>query len=130
MWNEISSDFNLSSTGKIENISGYKEGAWWVQDISASLAANCFSDIKGKRILDLCAAPGGKTAQLINKGARVSSLDCSKERLQTLQQNLQRLQLECEKIICCDVIEYLQNFSEEPFDGILLEVFVPFPSCP
>jgi len=111
----------LSSTGKIENISGYKEGAWWVQDISASLAANCFSDIKGRRILDLCAAPGGKTAQLINMGARVTSLDCSKERLQTLQQNLQRLQLECEKIICCDVIEYLQNFSEEPFDGILLD---------
>jgi len=111
----------LPQTGRIDNLPGYNEGAWWVQDISASLAANYFSDISGKRILDLCAAPGGKTAQLISMGAKVTSLDASQNRLQILQQNLQRLKLSAENIICCDAIDYLQNFNEEPYDGILLD---------
>ena len=100
---------------------GYNEGEWWVQDISASLAANYFSNIQGKRILDLCAAPGGKTSQLISMGAKVTSLDASQDRLRILQQNLQRLKLSAENIICCDAVDYLQNFNKEPYDGILLD---------
>ena len=112
---------SLSQSGKINTLTGYNEGEWWVQDIGASLAANYFSNIKDKRILDLCAAPGGKTAQLISMGAKVTSLDSSQDRLQILQKNLQRLKLSAEKIICCDAIDYLQNFNDEPFDGILLD---------
>lgn len=111
----------LTSTNKIEDIEGYHEGEWWVQDTSAALAAVSFSEIKGKRILDLCAAPGGKTAQLINAGAKVTSLDCSQHRLKTLEQNLKRLNLITENIICDDALHYLQNFNEEPFDAILLD---------
>ena len=111
----------LPNTGKIENIEGYAQGEWWVQDFAASLAVLQFNNIKGKRILDLCAAPGGKTAQLISAGAKVTSLDCSEERLEILKTNLERLHLEPEKIICADAVEYLKNFNETPFDAILLD---------
>lgn len=111
----------LPSSGRIEDILGYKDGQWWVQDISASLAAECFSSLANKRVLDLCAAPGGKTAQLINSGANVTSLDCSQERLNILQQNLQRLHLTPQQIICADAIQYLKNFNDTPFDCILLD---------
>ena len=111
----------LTQPGKIENLPGYTEGQWWVQDFAASLAVRQFSALSGKRILDLCAAPGGKTAQLLVAGAHVTSLDCSETRLDTLRHNLQRLNLKPEKIICADALDYLQNFNEQPFDGILLD---------
>ena len=112
---------SLSATGKIEDIKGYQEGVWWVQDTAAALAVSGFTNPKGKKILDLCAAPGGKTAQLLNAGADVTSLDCSEQRLKILKQNLSRLHLVPQKVICADVLEYLENFKEEPFDGILLD---------
>ena len=111
----------LSSDGKISTLNGYSEGEWWVQDTAAALAVPQFSALKGKRILDLCAAPGGKTAQLINAGAKVISLDCSEQRLKTLKQNLNRLKLQPKDIICADVLNYLEHFNDEPFDGILLD---------
>lgn len=112
---------SLISEGKISSLEGYSSGEWWVQDIAAALAVPQFSALKGKRILDLCAAPGGKTAQLINNGAIVTSLDCSEQRLKTLEENLTRLKLQPEKIICDDVLNYLEHFADEPFDGILLD---------
>lgn len=112
---------SLATEGKIETLEGYAEGAWWVQDTSAALAVQQFSELRGKRILDLCAAPGGKTAQLINAGAEVTSLDCSETRLQTLKQNLNRLQFKVHQIICDDILNYLENFNELPFDAVLLD---------
>lgn len=111
----------LSASGKIETLAGYKEGLWWVQDYAASLAVKQFSNLKNKRVLDLCAAPGGKTAQLISAGAKVTSLDSSRQRLETLAQNMDRLHFEPEKIICADALRYLSEFQDEPFDAILLD---------
>lgn len=111
----------LQSSGNIETIEGYKNGQWWVQDTAAALAVQQFSQLKGKRVLDLCAAPGGKTAQLINAGAKVTSLDCSEQRLSILKQNLSRLNFSADKIICADVLKYLDSFQDEPFDAVLLD---------
>ena len=112
---------SLNPSGNIENLEGYQDGQWWVQDIAASLAVNQFSNLQGQRVLDLCAAPGGKSAQLINAGAKVTSLDCSMARLATLKDNLARLHLSAEAIICADVLSYLSNFNQQPFDAILLD---------
>jgi 16S rRNA (cytosine967-C5)-methyltransferase len=79
--------------GDVTRLPGYVEGAWWVQDAAAALPARLLGDITGKTVIDLCAAPGGKTAQLAAAGAEVIAVDRSTERLQRLQQNLHRLQL-------------------------------------
>lgn len=81
-----------TSGGRIESLNGYEQGEWWVQDFSASIPVNLFgSDIKGKTVIDLCAAPGGKTAQLVAMGADVIAVDRSKNRLKRLETNLGRL---------------------------------------
>ena len=72
---------------------GFAEGEWWVQDAAASLPARLLGDIAGQRVADLCAAPGGKTAQLVLAGAEVTALDSSKNRLKRLDENLRRLRL-------------------------------------
>ena len=110
----------LFSTGLISSLDGYADGSWWVQDFASSLAVQCLGDIHNKKTLDLCAAPGGKTAQLINNGAKVTAIDISAKRLQTLQKNLNRLNLKAENIICSDALEFLKNNSES-FDIILLD---------
>ncbi len=86
----------LSAKGRIEDIEGYAEGAWWVQDAAAALPALLLGDVAGLRVADLCAAPGGKTAQLAARGARVTAVDVSASRLRRLQENLNRLGLEAE----------------------------------
>lgn len=111
---------SILNAGKISELKGYNDGEWWVQDISASLAVEQFNKLKDKKVLDLCAAPGGKTAQLINKGAKVTSVDCSQERLNILIQNLTRLHLQAEQIICADALEFLTS-SQDSFDAILLD---------
>ena len=73
---------------------GFAEGEWWVQDAAAALPARLLGDIAGKRVADLCAAPGGKTAQLVLAGASVTAIDTSKNRLARLAGNLARLRLE------------------------------------
>ena len=111
----------LENNGKISALPGYREGAWWVQDFAASLPVLSLGKVEGLQVLDLCAAPGGKTAQLISRGAITTALDISKSRLQTLSENLQRLNLTAQDIICCDALEYLKGYKEPLFDVILLD---------
>ncbi len=106
----------LASHAPIPALPGYDEGAWWVQDAAAALPARILAVKPGQRVLDLCAAPGGKTAQLAAAGARVIALDRSAERLKTLSANLARLQLEA-AISVGDAAAY----KAEPFDAILLD---------
>jgi 16S rRNA (cytosine967-C5)-methyltransferase len=80
--------------GQITALPGYAEGAWWIQDAAAAIPARLFGDLAGKTVIDLCAAPGGKTAQLASMGAHVIALDRSAPRLKRLEENLQRVQLE------------------------------------
>lgn len=81
-------------SGSVPSLEGFDDGEWWVQDAAAALPARLFGDLTGKRVIDLCAAPGGKTAQLILAGADVTALDQSASRLKRLQGNLARLGLE------------------------------------
>jgi len=84
--------------GRIEDLPGYSEGEWWVQDAAASLPARLLGTAPGETVLDLCAAPGGKTAQLAASGAEVTAVDVSFDRLARLAQNLTRLGLEAHAI--------------------------------
>lgn len=77
--------------GRIEDLEGYTEGGWWVQDTAAALPAKLLGAKAGMRVLDLCAAPGGKTAQLCAAGADVTAIDVSLTRLERLRENLDRL---------------------------------------
>jgi 16S rRNA (cytosine967-C5)-methyltransferase len=82
--------------GAVSELPGFAEGAWWVQDAAAALPARLMGDVTGLRVFDLCAAPGGKTAQLAAGGARVVALDRSERRLARVGENLQRLGLTAE----------------------------------
>lgn len=115
-----SDTIRLDNNGKITELQGYADGAWWVQDFAAALAVKALPDIKDKKVLDMCAAPGGKTAQLINKGARVTALDISAARLQKLQENMQRLHFSAD-VVCADALEYINNYTGSPYDAVLLD---------
>lgn len=80
--------------GPISNLPGYNDGEWWVQDAAAALPAKLFGDVAGKKVIDLCAAPGGKTAQLAAAGALVTAIDSSAPRLDLVRQNMKRLKLD------------------------------------
>jgi 16S rRNA (cytosine967-C5)-methyltransferase len=82
-----------SGGGSIAALPGYAEGAWWIQDAAASLPVRLFDAVEGTDIVDLCAAPGGKTAQLASAGARVTAIDRSTRRLDRMVANLRRLGL-------------------------------------
>lgn len=103
--------------GRVEDLPGYASGDWWVQDAAAALPARLIGDPAGWRILDLCAAPGGKTAQLAAAGARVTALDQSQVRLERLRANLARLRLTA-AIVVADAAKYQ---APEPFDAVLLD---------
>lgn len=106
----------LQSRVPIAELDGYGEGEWWVQDAAAALPARLLRAKSEERILDMCAAPGGKTAQLAQAGAHVTALDRSAERLKLLAANLSRLQLHAD-IAVADATSY----SATPFDAILLD---------
>ena len=112
----------LTDTQKnVTHMEGFDEGGWFVQDLAASLPVGLLGDVQNKKVLDLCAAPGGKTAQLLARGAIVKALDVSSERLKTLQDNIERLKLKQNlKIECADAVDFLENNSEM-FDVILLD---------
>src|SRR5207247_9280610 len=82
--------------GSLVALPGYAEGAWWVQDAAAALPARLFGDLDGREVVDLCAAPGGKTAQLAAAGARVTAVDRSARRLERLIVHLDPLALPIE----------------------------------
>ena len=82
------------SGGRVEELPGFDDGMWWIQDAAAALPVQLFGDVKGRRVIDLCAAPGGKTAQLAAAGAEVIAVDRSVKRLKRLQDNMRRLRLE------------------------------------
>ncbi|MGC1900721.1 MAG: transcription antitermination factor NusB, partial [Pseudolabrys sp.] len=102
--------------GAISLLPGFSEGAWWVQDAAAALPVRLFGDVRGKSIAELCAAPGGKTAQLALAGAQVSAVDRSSVRLNRLRENLARLSLSAETI-AADALDWQAG----PFDGVLLD---------
>ena len=106
--------------GSVTMLPGFAEGRWWVQDAAAALPARLFGDVTGKTIADLCAAPGGKTAQLIQAGARVTAVDRSPGRMARLRDNLTRLALEAETVVA-DAVEWQGRNSGEGFDGILVD---------
>jgi 16S rRNA (cytosine967-C5)-methyltransferase len=106
----------LTTGAAIETLPGFETGDWWVQDAAATLAARLVGAKKGERILDLCAAPGGKTAQLAAAGASVTAVDRSPQRMKRLAANLKRLQLSAEQVIA-DGVEY----TAAPFDAILID---------
>jgi 16S rRNA (cytosine967-C5)-methyltransferase len=107
----------LLPKGRIEEIPGFAEGAWWVQDAAASLPAKLLGDVAGMRVADLCAAPGGKTAQLVLAGAQVAAVDSSKPRLALLDENLKRLGLAAETVVADASVWQPQ----EQFDAIMLD---------
>lgn len=100
----------------VEALPGYAEGRWWVQDVAASLPARLVDLPAGSRVLDLCAAPGGKTAQLAAAGHQVTALDSDGSRLERLRSNLERLQLAA-AVVEADALTY----EEPPFDAVLLD---------
>jgi 16S rRNA (cytosine967-C5)-methyltransferase len=104
-------------SGAIENLAGFADGAWWVQDAAAALPVMLLGDVAGKSVLDLCAAPGGKTAQLASRGAKVTAVDQSAPRMARVQQNLDRLKLAAELRIA-DVLDLPRDHL---FDAVLLD---------
>ncbi|HPG88534.1 MAG TPA: transcription antitermination factor NusB [Hyphomicrobium sp.] len=107
----------LAGAGRIEELPGYDDGAWWVQDAAAALPAKLLGDIAGKDVADLCAAPGGKTAQLAAAGARVTAIDKSPGRLNRLRENLTRLGLDAETAVA-DAADFAPG---RQFDAILID---------
>jgi len=106
--------------GSVTMLPGFAEGQWWVQDAAAALPARLFGDVAGKSIVDLCAAPGGKTAQLALAGARVTAVDRSPARMARLRDNFARLGLEAE-VVVCDALEWQGGSNGGGFDGILVD---------
>jgi 16S rRNA (cytosine967-C5)-methyltransferase len=102
--------------GPVVRLPGYDEGAWWVQDAAAALPARLFGDVAGRSVADLCAAPGGKAAQLALAGARVTAVDRSPGRLARLRANFARLGVRAE-IVEADA----GAWQGGPFDAVLLD---------
>jgi 16S rRNA (cytosine967-C5)-methyltransferase len=103
--------------GSVTMLPGFAEGHWWVQDAAAALPVRLFGDAAGKAIADLCAAPGGKTAQLVQAGANVTAIDRSPNRVARLRDNFARLGLEAETVVA-DATEW---HTENQFDGVLVD---------
>ena len=104
--------------GSVTMLPGFAEGQWWVQDAAAALPVRLFGDIKDKRVADLCAAPGGKTAQLALAGAHVTAVDRSPARVARLRDNLTRLALQAETVVA-DAAEWPAEAAS--FDAILVD---------
>ena len=110
----------LIAQGPVPQLAGFADGAWWVQDAAAALPAkllcNFLGDVRGKCVADLCAAPGGKTAQLAAAGATVTAVDRSKPRLGRLRENLARLNLTAEIVVADAAL-----WQTAPFDAVLID---------
>ena len=107
----------VPTKGSVDSWEGFERGEWWVQDFAAHLPAHLLGDISGKNVIDLCAAPGGKTAQLINAGANVTALEAVRSRCDRLEENLKRLQFDA-KIVNADLFDWK---PDSLFDAVLLD---------
>ncbi|MEM1267863.1 MAG: transcription antitermination factor NusB [Pseudomonadota bacterium] len=107
----------LTRPGQVSNLPGFAGGEWWVQDAAAAVPARLLGDVSGAQVLDLCAAPGGKTLQLAAAGAEVTALDVSPDRLSTLSDNLDRTGLNA-TLVAADARKWR---PEARFDAILLD---------
>ncbi len=105
----------LAEAGQVSALPGYTSGDWWVQDAAAALPAKMIRAQKGERVLDLCAAPGGKTMQMAAAGAQVTAVDASAGRMERLQENLSRTGLSADLIVG-DALEQAGQF-----DAVLLD---------
>jgi len=101
----------------VERLEGFRDGAWWVQDLAASLPARLLGAGAGRRVLDLCAAPGGKTMQLAAAGWQVTAVDAGAKRLQRMQENLTRTGLTAQ-LVQADALLWE---PDELFDAVLLD---------
>ncbi|MEO1536903.1 MAG: transcription antitermination factor NusB [Pseudomonadota bacterium] len=107
----------LPAGAQVTALPGYTEGAWWVQDAGATVAARVLQPEPGSRVLDLCAAPGGKTMQLAAMGADVTALDVSQARMKRVEENLVRTGLRA-KTVVADALEWMPDAL---FDAVLLD---------
>jgi 16S rRNA (cytosine967-C5)-methyltransferase len=107
------------SGGQIVSWPGFDAGEWWVQDIAASLPINMLADVSGKTVLDVCAAPGGKTMQLASRGAKVTALDMSAKRMQRITENLERTALA--QNVSTVVSDALHWKTDERFDVVVCD---------
>ncbi|UAB88540.1 RsmB/NOP family class I SAM-dependent RNA methyltransferase [Ruegeria sp. SCSIO 43209] len=105
----------LQDAGQVSALPGYKRGNWWVQDAAAALPVRVLAPKAGEKVLDLCAAPGGKTLQLAVVGAEVTALDISETRLERVRENLKRTGLKA-KVIAGDALDH-----QGQYDAILLD---------
>ena len=103
----------------VQDLPGYEDGMWWVQDASAAIPARLFGNIEGQTVYDLCAAPGGKTSQLASMGANVISVDRSAKRLLRLQENMRRLRLD--QNVKTEVADAAVWKTRDPANFILLD---------
>jgi 16S rRNA (cytosine967-C5)-methyltransferase len=103
--------------GNVSDLAGFAEGAWWVQDAAAALPARLLGDVRGRRVYDLCAAPGGKTLQLAAAGARVAAVDRDGARLKRIADNLARTGLAAETVKA-DILDWR---PAEAADAVLLD---------
>ena len=103
--------------GRIEDLPGYAEGEWWIQDAAATIPVTLLGSVKGKTVIDLCAAPGGKTAQLASLGAKVTAVDLAFERMKRVMTNLDRLNLKAD----IEIADILAWRPKEPADAVLLD---------
>lgn len=101
----------------VEQMPGYAEGRFWVQDFAAALPARLMDAPRGSRVLDLCAAPGGKTAQLVKAGYQVTALDNDPERMVRVHANLSRLGYRADLVTA----DGLTHGTDDPYDGVLLD---------
>ena len=94
-WSKITTNWFIKNKKniKLSNLSGFKEGKWWVQDISSSIPIKLIDKIKNMEVLDLFSAPGGKAMQLIALGANVTCIDSSSIRIKKLKENLTRMNM-------------------------------------
>ena len=110
----------IFEASKIKNLPQYNEGKWWVQDVAAALPVAVCGNVRNKKVIDLCAAPGGKTAQLAAKGAIVTALDISEKRLEILKQNMHRLGFDNIDTLAIDAEEYM-NRCNDKYNVVLLD---------
>jgi len=107
----------LADASRVEDLAGFDEGAWWVQDVAATLPVRLLGDVSGKTVIDLCAAPGGKTMQLAACGAHVIAVEREADRLTRLKENLERTRLTA-NLVCADARDFT---PESPAQYVLLD---------